>query len=288
MTIERIGLVGAGTMGAGIALDLAACGFSGILVKDISQEALENCRAKILGDFRMLKMMNKVPADLTKSLIVERLSFQNDYSGFDDVDLVIENVPELWETKRDVYLELKEICRPDTIYASNTSCMSITKIAALMPSPANVIGLHFMNPVPLKKIVETARGYHTSDDTLDQIRTFLKRLNKRPIVVKDFPGFVANRLSHLFMNEAAFLVHEGVAEPKDIDLIFKHGYEHAMGPLETADLIGIDTVVASLDVLYQNYQDPKFRCCPLLRRMAEAGLLGRKSGRGFFVYDKEA
>lgn len=287
MTIERIGLVGAGTMGSGIALDLAGCGFSGILVKDISEEALENCRAKIFSDFRMLKMMSKAPADLTQGLIVERLSFQKDYAGFESVDLVIESVPEHWETKREVYLALREICRPETVYASNTSCMSITKMAALLPRPENVIGMHFMNPVPLKRVVETARGYHTSDETIQEIKVFLKRLNKRTIVVKDYPGFVANRLSHLLMNEAAFLVHEGVAEPKDIDLIFKHGYEHAMGPLETADLIGIDTVVASLDVLFQNYQDPKFRCCPLLRRMAEAGLLGRKSGRGFFVYDEE-
>lgn len=287
MTIERIGIVGAGTMGAGISLDLAGSGFSGILVVDISEKALEKCRVSIASDLRMLKMMNKVPRELTKEMLLERLRFQTSYDGFEKVDLVIESVPEYWEIKKDVYLGLREVCRPEAIYASNTSCMSITKIASLLPRPENVIGVHFMNPVPLKKMVETARGYHTSDGTIEKIKEFLKRLKKRTIVVKDFPGFVTNRLSHLLMNEAAFLVHEGVAEPRDIDLMFKHGYEHAMGPLETADLIGIDTVVASLDVLFQNYQDPKFRCCPLLRRMAEAGLLGRKSGRGFFEYDRE-
>lgn len=285
MTIDKIGLVGAGTMGAGIALDLAGRGFSGVLVTDISDGALEKCRTKIVSDLRMLKMMKKAPKDLSSEEVLDRLIFQKGFAGFNQVDLIIESVPELWETKRDVYLELKEICQPETIYASNTSCISITKIGSLLPRPENAIGVHFMNPVPLKKVVETARGYHTTDETIDKIKQFLKRLGKRAIVVKDFPGFASNRLSHLLMNEAAFLVYEGVAEPRDIDLIFKHGYEHAMGPLETADLIGLDTVVASLDVLFQNYQDSKFRCCPLLRRMVDAGLLGRKSGRGFFSYE---
>jgi 3-hydroxybutyryl-CoA dehydrogenase len=166
----------------------------------------------------------------------------------------------------------------------NTSCISITKIGAITKRPDRVVGTHFMNPVPMMKAVEVIKGFYTSEKTIQRTKDLLTSLNKEGIVVNDFPGFVSNRISHLMMNEAAFIVQDQVADIKTVDEIFKKCYSHKMGPLETADLIGIDTVVESLQVLYDSYQDPKFRCCPLLKKMVDAGLLGRKSGRGFYEY----
>ncbi|MGB3463917.1 MAG: 3-hydroxyacyl-CoA dehydrogenase family protein, partial [Cyclobacteriaceae bacterium] len=201
------------------------------------------------------------------------------------VDMVIENVSEDWSVKQNVYRELNQVCQQEVLYGVNTSCISITQVASLVDNPQKVIGMHFMNPAPLKGIVELVRGYHTSSDTIDRTKAFLKTIKKSAVVAEDMPGFIANRLSHLFMNEAAFLIQDRVGSAKDIDLLFRKGYGHAMGPLETADLIGLDTVVDSLEVLYQQYQDSKFRCCPLLKKMVAAGLKGKKSGEGFYKYD---
>lgn len=279
----RVAVVGAGTMGRDIALNLAAYGIHTIL-KDISQDALEEAKTAMRQNLRMYKMTNPAYKSLDKDSLDSKVHCTVDYSAFSDVDWVIENVPESWELKERVYRELAEACGTNTAYGVNTSCISITKVAALMPQPQNVIGMHFMNPVPMKPAVETVQGFHTSEDTISRAKTLLKAMGKKMILVNDFPGFVANRLSHLFMNEAAFLVQDQVAEAAAVDAIFKEGYGHAMGPLETADLIGLDTVVSSLKVLYESYQDPKFRCCPLLQKMVDAGLLGRKSGRGFYTY----
>jgi 3-hydroxybutyryl-CoA dehydrogenase len=283
MASKTIAIIGAGIMGCDIALDLASYGHY-VILKDLDNETLEKAETKIKKDFKLVKMMKKEMKTVTIDDIISKITFTTTYDGFDDVGMVIENIVEEWEAKKALYLELGKVCKPDTLYAVNTSCISITKIAALMEAPDKVVGAHFMNPVPLKKIVEVIRGYHTSDETVQAMNDFLKTLNKHGVVVNDFPGFVTNRVSHLFMNEAAFLVQDGVAGAKEVDMIFTQGFGHKMGPLATADLIGLDTVVKSLDVLYESYQDPKFRCCPLLRKMVDAGLLGKKSGKGFFEY----
>ncbi len=283
MNIKTVAVIGAGVMGSDIALDLASYGYN-VLLKDLDTEILEKAQGKIKKDFKMFKMMKKDLKEVTIDDVLSKITFTSTYDGFDGVDLVIENIVEEWEAKKALYLELDKICREDTIYAVNTSCISITKVGALMKDAAKVVGAHFMNPVPLKKIVETIRGYHTSEETVEALSAFLKTVKKNAVVVNDFPGFVTNRVSHLFMNEAAMLVQDGVAGPKEVDIIFTQGFGHKMGPLATADLIGLDTVVMSLDVLYESYQDSKFRCCPLLRKMVDAGLLGKKSGKGFFDY----
>lgn len=281
--MENIAVVGAGVMGIDIALNLACHDYK-ITLKDISQEAIDNSKGKIKEDFRMVQMMRSDFRSLKWEDIHSRINFTTNYDAFEKVDMVIENVSEDWQVKSKVYQELSKICRKDILFCVNTSCISITKVASLLKQPEKVIGMHFMNPVPLKEIVELILGFHTSEETVEQAKTFLKTIKKIAVVAKDMPGFIANRLSHLLMNEAAFLIQDQVSNPKDVDLLFRKGYGHAMGPLETADLIGLDTVVNSLDVLYANYQDSKFRCCPLLRKMVEAGLKGRKSGEGFYKY----
>lgn len=283
MNIRKVGVIGAGEMGCGIAIDLSSFGYQTVLV-DVSYEKLEQAKAKIKKDIRMYKMMKKEMAQLSQDSILNNIKFSTDYLDLADSEIIIENVTENWEIKKAVYERIKDICKQDTIIAINTSCISITKIASYFTYPENVIGMHFMNPVPLKSLVETVKGFHTSEKVIEESKQFLNLINKRSVLVNDFPGFVANRLSHLFMNEAAFLVQDQVASPEQIDLIFKQGYNHKMGPLETADLIGLDTVVQSLQVLYESYQDPKFRCCPLLKNMVNAGLLGKKSGKGFYEY----
>lgn len=283
MNVKTIAVIGAGIMGTDVSLDLASYGYH-VILKDLDNKILENAREKIKKDFKLFKMMKKELKALTIEDILARIAFTVNYDGFENVDLVIENIVEEWEAKKNLYPQLANVCKVDTIYAVNTSCISITKIGALMADPGNVIGAHFMNPVPMKKIVEVIRGFHTSEETVAAMKEFLKTLGKTGVVVNDFPGFVSNRVSHLYMNEAAYLVQDNVAGPKEVDMIFTHGFGHKMGPLATADLIGLDTVVKSLEVLYESYQDPKFRCCPLLRKMVDAGLLGKKSGQGFFKY----
>ncbi|MGA1870045.1 MAG: 3-hydroxyacyl-CoA dehydrogenase family protein [bacterium] len=283
MSIKTIAIIGAGVMGSDVALDLA-CHNLKVILKDINDDILEKSKERIKETFRMVQFMKKEFKDISLNSFSHNLHFTTEYKGFEQVDLVIENITEEWSVKKRVYQELKDICTSSPYYAVNTSCISITLVASLLPAPDKVIGVHFMNPVPLKKMVETIRGFHTSKETEEVIVEFLKSIGKNPIVVNDLPGFVANRLSHLFMNEAAFLVQDQVATPAKIDIIFKQAYGHKMGPLETADLIGLDTVVKSLEVLYESYQDPKFRCCPLLKKMVHAGLLGKKSGKGFYEY----
>jgi len=282
MDIKNVAVIGAGVMGCDIALDLSCYGYR-VILKDLEEETLKKAEKKIGRDFKMVKMMKK-GITATPEEILERITFATGYENFDTVDFVIENIIEDWQAKKNLYKELRDVCKDHIIYGVNTSCISITKVGALMPEPSRVIGMHFMNPVPLKKIVEVIRGFHTSEETVEDVKEFLKTLGKKGIIVNDFPGFVTNRVSHLYMNEAAYLVQDGVAGPKEIDMIFTQGFGHKMGPLATADLIGLDTVVQSLEVLYESYQDSKFRCCPLLKKMVDAGLTGKKSGKGFFEY----
>jgi 3-hydroxybutyryl-CoA dehydrogenase len=281
--IDQIAVIGAGVMGCGVSLNLALKGYP-VILKDISDEVLKEAENKIRSDYRMVKMMNRSLVTESLDEVLQKITFQLTYDNFNKVDLVIENVNELVDIKIGVFKEIKNLCKPETIFAINTSCIPITKLASYFADPSKVIGLHFMNPVPLKLMVETIKGFHTSQETIDITKAFLKSMDKQSVVVNDSPGFVANRLSHLFMNEAAFVVYESIANPADVDAIFKKGYMHAMGPLETADLIGLDTVLDSLNVLYDNFKDSKFRPCPLLQKKVDAGLLGRKSGEGFYKY----
>lgn len=270
-------------MGRGVAQSLAqSC--NSVVLLDVSQDILENAKDEIYNSVRFQALFKKKEDLEAPDIVISRITFSMDYGLLSDVDYVIENATEKWEVKKEIYTKIDEICKSECIFAVNTSCLSITRIASLTKRPANIIGTHFMNPVPMIPTVETIRGYHTSEETIEKIRMLLADMGKDCILVNDFPGFVSNRISHLLMNEAAFIVQDQVASPQEVDDIFKKCYGHKMGPLETADLIGLDTVVYSLDVLYKDFQDSKFRCCPLLRKMVDAGLLGRKSGQGFHIY----
>ncbi|MCP4215101.1 MAG: 3-hydroxyacyl-CoA dehydrogenase family protein [bacterium] len=285
MTFKKIGVIGAGTMGIGISVDLVFHGMQSVLM-DISPEQLERAKGEISKSVRFAPLLSKKLPKMKPSDALKEITFTTDMNDLKDCEFVIENVTEDWEIKKKVYLELDKICKPEVCFAVDTSCISITKVAGVTQRPDKVVGLHFMNPSYMKPVIEVMRGFHTSEECLDTAKSLLSQLNKEAVVVNDFPGFVSNRISHLFMNEAAFVYMDGVAPPESIDKIFKKCFGHTMGPLETADLIGLDTVMKSLDVLYESYQDPKFRCCPLLRKMVDAGLLGRKSGEGFYKYSK--
>jgi 3-hydroxybutyryl-CoA dehydrogenase len=278
-----IAVVGAGTIGADVALDFALHGHS-VWLKDVSTEKLEAATAKMKSTYRLTRLtMPRTPlAPLEDAL--KRIRPTTDNEGVRTADLVVENVTESFNDKKKVYLELGPLDRGGTIYAANTSCISITKIAALMPAPERVIGMHFMNPVPSSRIVELIRGHATSEETITKARGFVQALGKNCIVANDMPGFVSNRVMMLMINESIWLLQDGVASAPEIDVMFRQGFGHKMGPLATADLIGLDTILNSIGVLYESYKDCKFRPCPLLVKMVDAGLLGRKSGRGFFTY----
>lgn len=283
MKINSVGVLGAGVMGRGVSLNLALSGFETILV-DISEKTLEHSKKEILRELQLQKLFTKNNNSEPFDVVMGRIRFTTDYDSLGTCDFVVENVTEKWDIKKQVYNQIDNICSDNCIFAANTSCVSISKIAAETNRPDKIIGIHFMNPVYLKEAVEVIKGYYTSEECIQTTVSFLKTLNKKAIIVNDLPGFVTNRISHLFMNEAAFVVQDNVATVAQVDEIFKKCYGHKMGPLETADLIGLDTVVNSIDVLYESYQDSKFRCCPMLRKMVDAGLLGRKSGKGFYEY----
>ncbi|MFL1674122.1 3-hydroxyacyl-CoA dehydrogenase family protein [Paenibacillus dendritiformis] len=282
--VKKIGVIGAGVMGKGVAQAFAQSGYPVVLI-DVCENLLLTASEEIYNNVRFQGLFRRGEAVADPDAVLSRIRLSTDYELLADVDYVVENVTERWETKKEVYQKLDRICPDDVVILVNTSCISITKIAALTKRPSRIAGAHFMNPVPLKPAVEVIRGYHTADSTIEEIKDLLLSIGKETIVVNDYPGFVSNRISHLFMNEAAFVVQDQVASPQEVDEIFKKCYSHTMGPLETADLIGLDTVMQSLDVLYESYQDSKFRCCPLLRKMVEAGLCGRKSGQGFYTYE---
>jgi len=281
--MKTIGVIGAGVMGRGVAQSFAQAGHKVILV-DISEEVLDTAAEEIYNQIRMLMLFKKVEGLEPPEIILERIHRTTSLEELREADIIVENVNEQWEVKKEVYVQIDPICQEDCIYLVNTSCISITKIAALTKRPDRVIGTHFMNPVPLKSAVEVIKGMDTSEQTIEVVTELLSSIGKETILVNDYPGFVSNRISHLFMNEAAFVLQDQVASAREVDDIFVKCYGHTMGPLETADLIGLDTVMDSLDVLYESYQDPKFRCCPLLRKMVHAGRTGRKSGEGFYSY----
>ncbi len=281
--LETIGVIGAGVMGVGLAHALAQGGLRTLLI-DISDSILESALGQIRNNIRFQRLFHKNPGSGPEE-ILGRIKASADYDILRDADFVVENVTEKLAVKTDVYRRLDQICPPQCIFAANTSAIPITRIAALTGRPARVLGMHFMNPVPLKTAVEVIRGYHTSDDTIAAATRLLGLMGKKAILVNDSPGFVSNRVLMLTINEAIFLVQEKVAAPEVVDDIFKNCFEHKMGPLETADLIGLDTILFSIEVLYDEFKDSKFRPCPLLRQMVDAGLNGRKSGRGFYSYE---
>ena len=283
MEFKRVGVLGAGNIGIGVVTDLVLHGISAVVV-DISDEILTRAQAAILNNVRCVPLLSKTLPRITNDEAKQRMVLTTDLQDVASCDFIIENVTEDWPVKKSVYENLDRVAPPEVCLGANTSCISITQIASATTRPANVVGIHLMNPVHLKPTVEVIRGFHTSDQTVDTLLQLFSVLNKEAIIVQDMPGFVSNRISHLFMNEAAFVLQDNVATADEIDMIFKKCFGHKMGPLETADLIGLDTVMRSLDVLYESFQDPKYRCCPLLRKLVHAGHLGRKTGKGFHVY----
>jgi len=281
--MKKIGIIGAGTMGVDIAVDLILHHIEFVLI-DVTEEILEKAKEQITKYVRFIPLMNSEIQAVHATEINRCLHASTQIDNVGCCDFIIENVTEQLTVKQGVYEALDRICPPTVCIGANTSCISVTELGAFTDRADKIVGMHLMNPVYLKPMAEVIRGWHTSDESIAIAKEFLGILNKEAIVVNDYPGFVSNRISHLFMNEAAYVVQDGVATADQVDSIFCKCFGHKMGPLQTADFIGLDTVVDSLNILYQSYQDSKFRCCPLLKKMVAAGLLGKKSGKGFYQY----
>jgi len=283
MDIRNIGVIGAGTMGNGIAQVFAMNGRSVVLV-DVNQPLLERAMANMTKSVRkMAEKGGKDPA-VAETELKSRVRTTTDVESLSGVDLAIEAIVENADVKLELFRKLDAICPAPAVLASNTSSISLTVIAAATKRPEKVIGMHFMNPVPLMKLVEIIRGHRTSDETSKTIVDCAKQLGKTPVEANDYPGFVANRVLMPMINEACFALMEGVSTRDGIDEIMKLGCNHPMGPLALADFIGLDVCLSILNVLHEGLGDPKYRPCPLLKRMVAAGQLGRKSGRGFYEY----
>ena len=282
MEFKQIGVIGAGTMGNGIAQVFAQAGFS-VVMADVSDAAVARGLASIGSSLtRLVKKGSQTEAGASE--VLARIHGRAGLATLGDCQLVIEAATENATIKEQIFRELAGIVGPDTILASNTSSISLTTIAAWVPQPQRVIGMHFMNPVPLMQLVEIIRALQTDDATHAAIHELSLQLGKTPVTVKDGPGFVSNRVLMPMINEAAFVLYENLATTEDIDTVMKLGMNHPIGPLALADLIGLDTCLSIMDILHREFRDSKYRACPLLVQLVAAGHLGRKSGKGFYAY----
>ena len=284
MATRTIGLVGAGTMGSGIAQAGALSGYD-VTMQDISDEQVAKGVKGITKSLERLAARDKI-SSTDQSSALARIEGTTTLDDLAECDVVIEAATENMDLKIAVFAQLDALCKSDTILASNTSSLSITRLAAATRRPDRVIGLHFFNPVPIMKLVEIVRALQTSDETFTEMDTLTRQLGKEPVSVQDSPGFVVNRMLVPMINEAIFVLHEGLASAEEIDTAMKLGANHPIGPLALADMIGIDVCLFVMEILHNDFADSKFRPCPLLKKMVNAGYLGRKSGRGFFDYSQ--
>ncbi len=285
MDIQKVGVIGAGTMGSGIAQVFAVAGHD-VVMCDVSQQAVArglDAIARNLG--HMLARQKISQADRDGALT--RVKGATGFEVLADADITVEAATENEPLKLKIFGDLDRICKPGTILASNTSSISLTRIAGATRRPARVIGMHFMNPAPVMQLIEIVRALQTSDEVYHEVEALSRKLGKTPVSVKDSPGFVSNRVLLPMINEAVYALYEGLATPEDIDTVVKLGLNHPMGQLALADLIGLDTCLSVMEVLHAGFNDSKYRPCPLLREMVGAGRLGRKSGRGFYDYAKQ-
>ena len=284
MATRTIGLVGAGTMGSGIAQAGALSGYD-VTMQDISDKQVATGIKGITKSLERLAAREKI-SSADQSSALARIQGTTILEDLSECDVVIEAATENIDLKIAVFGQLDELCKSDAILASNTSSLSITRLAAATRRPDRVIGLHFFNPVPIMKLVEIVRALQTSDETFTEMDTLTRQLGKEPVSVQDSPGFVVNRMLVPMINEAIFVLHEGLASAEEIDTAMKLGANHPIGPLALADMIGVDVCLFVMEILHNDFADSKFRPCPLLKKMVNAGYLGRKSGRGFFNYNK--
>ena len=284
MKVNKIGIIGAGQMGHGIALVAAKAGFD-VILRDIKDDYVKKGLSRIERFLDKSIEKGKMTAD-EKKKILSKVTGTTKLEEFRDVDLVIEAIFENVKVKKDLFKELDNICKKEAIFSSNTSTIPITDLASATKRPEHFIGMHFMNPVPIMKLVEVIRGLRTSDETSVIIKELAGKMGKVPVEVNDGPGFISNRVLFSMINEAIFCLMDGTGTAESIDSVMKLGMNHPMGPLELADLIGLDVSLNIMNVLYEGFNDSKYRPCPLLKKMVQAGYLGRKSGRGFYDYDK--
>ena len=279
----KIAVIGSGTMGNGIAHVAAQSGFETLLV-DINENQLKKALSTI--EKNLDRQINKsIISESDKKNILNHISINTDINFCKDMDLIIEAIPEKYDLKVSLFKQLDSVCKESSIFASNTSSISISNLGNETNRPNKIIGMHFMNPVPIMKLVEVIKTIHTSDDTLKIITDISKKMNKIPVECNDYPGFISNRILMPMINEAIFCLEQNVAEKEAIDDIMKLGMAHPMGPLQLADFIGLDVCLDIMEVLWIGFNDSKYRPCTLLKKMVSSGLLGRKSGRGFYTYD---